>query len=241
MKKILFFIALCFAFSITANASPFENAVEMVMEKFGCQITDDVSEINYLHNREKIKNKKLIASAMRNNLILFKGYVLDTESENYEPLANGIISKALYDDNCKLLTGTLADLETKNQVVFTDDTVYLIQNLSRKGLNYNDLYCCAVNLKNEVLYIWIAGEIKHPAIYRAKLFWAEDKCMILKELKCKVLKYWMDVNLNEYTEVYVDGNLYDKQFILNNIDKEIYLLADDYGGNIKILYVNPQE
>ncbi len=237
MKKLTILLALIMSMSFTVNGATLEEATSKLAEKLNIKITEDVSSLKYIHNRETIENKNLFASVMSSGWLIPSDHIIKASSTDYSPLINGIISKTISDGGMKILTSNISDMENKSHVSITDNTFFLTENLARKDINYNEEYTYVVDMKNEVKYIWVTGGIKHPVIYKANLFWVEGKTLIVKNLKTRSFMNWVPVNSEEYTEFNLENNVLNEEFILKNIDKEIYVFVDDYGSEIKVLKV----
>ena len=218
--------ALC---SQTAYASTLKDALLTAMEKSGIEITDDETYADKLQNRRNIVYKNIVSTAIKNGFLVPKNGLINLDGTDFTPLTDAIAKKCLKNDDLRFICGSVTQLEKTEHPVFSDGTFYITENMSREDLNQTDLYTCVINAKNEVLYVWKAGEIKKPCLYRATLYWAEDQKLIVKNLERKAFRFWMPEEKG-FSEIPVKNICIDENFVLYNLDSTVYFLADSYGG-----------
>lgn len=229
-RMVCIFFTIFVLLGETAYAGTLKDVLLTVMERQGVEITDDETYVNKLQNRNNIVYKNIVSTAIKNGLLVAKNRLVDLDGNDFTPLTDAVSKKCLKDDDLRFVCGTIPELEKTEHPVFFGETFYVTENMSKDDLNQTDLYTCVVNAKNEVLYVWKAGEIKRPCLYRATLYWAEEGKLIVKNLERKAFRFWI-AEESGYSEIPVKNNIcVDENFILYNLDSTVYFLADSYGG-----------
>lgn len=200
------------------------------MELRGIAVEQDTQYAELLHNRRYIQDKQLVHTALKYGILAPDGYVLDMEGENLIPLLKGILKECLADGQMKVVTGGLRELE-RQQVAFSDETVYLTETFSRADLNDADLYTAVVNLQEQAVYVWKAQPgLMHPAIYRGTAYWLEDGTLLLKNAQRRHFTYWYGLE-GAYTAADASAlGLTAAEFTAKYMDKTVYMVIDDYSG-----------
>lgn len=236
MKKIIILVTLLiFTFSINVNASDFVKLTEKLLKYHNIEVTDDVSGINYLQNRRNIKNPEIISAAIKSGVIVAKNGIVNENGEDFSPVTDGLIKRYINDSNYIFISGSYENLKETYNLQFYDKTVYVTENQSVKDINNSDIYTCVVDSTNKVNFIWKAGEIIQPAIYKVKLYWLEGAQLYASQVYRKDYGLWERENIDDnFTMLDASDISVSEGFILENLDKYIYIFADSYGGKIVI-------
>lgn len=236
MKKIIVLLTLLiFTFSINVSASGFVKLTEKLLEIHNIEITDDLSGINRLQNRRNIKNPKVISAAIKSGVMVAKNGVVNEESTDFSSLTDGLIKKYVNDDSVKFVSGSREELVGNYNLVFYDKTVFVTENQSLDDINYTDIYTCIADSSDKIIFIWKAGNIIQPAVYKVKLYWLESAELYASEVYKKNYDSWIKENFKDNFAV-LDASYIsvDEDFVLKNLDKYIYVFADSYDGKIVV-------
>ncbi len=231
MKKIICILTVCMCVLNTpVSGASLGDMTKRVMDCFKIEITDDTSGINKLQNRRSIKNPALISAAINNCVIIARDGLVDEAGTDYTPLTNGLIKKYINDDNYRFVSGRQVDLVRNKNIVFNDDTMLITDT----ELNYTDIYTCVVNKDNVAIFVWKAADVKQPSLYKLKMYWIEGDELVVTEVYRKEYNLWLKESKNEFYSFDVSLINVNEEFIMKNLDKYIYVFADNYGGNIII-------
>ena len=231
MKKIICILTVCLCILNTSvSAASLEDMTKKVMDCFEIEITGDTSGINKLQNRRSIKNPALVSAAINNGIIVARDGLVNEAGKDYTPLINGLIKKYIKDDNYKFVSGKQVDLLRNKKVVFNDDTVFITE----ADLNYTDIYTCVADKDNVAIFVWKAADIKQPSLYRVKMYWMEEDELIVTEVYRREYDLWLKESKDEFYSFDVSQINLSEEFILKNLDKYIYVFADDYGENVAV-------
>ena len=234
MKKIISILTVCMLLcSVNVSAMDFTEMTEKLVEHFDVKVTDDVSGINKLQNRRNIKNPKLISAAIKSGIIVSRNGLVNETGTDFASLTDGIIKRYINDDNYIFVSGTLDDLKAKN-MVFDKNTFYITEKGRQSDIKTAQICTCVADKDGNVLFAWEAGEVVQPALYKAKLYWAEDGQLIVTELYRKEYSFWINENTGSYIELDCSQVGISKDFVMQNLDKYIYVFADNFDGNIKV-------
>ena len=229
MKKIICVLIACiFTFNGYAYASTLSEMTEKVVNYLDIKVIDDVSAIDKLQNRRSINNPSLISTAINNGILIPTNGLVNEKGTDYTPLVNGLIKRYIKDNNYKFVTGTQVDLIRNKNVLINKNTLNVING----EMNYTDLYTCVVDKNNVALFVWKSTDIKQPSIYKVKLYWLEDKELIVSEFYRKEYDLWLKESKNQLYSLDVSQVNIDNEFVMKNLDKYVYVFCDNYGDNI---------
>ena len=236
MKKIIALLTLCLCIvTNTAYAKTLVDITKVLLEKNGVEVTEDVSGINRLQNRRSLKNPAIISAAIKSGVIVAKKGIVIEDGTDFTPLTDALVKKYITDNQFKIVSGKQVDLLRNQNIIFNENTFFVTENQSVTDLNYTDVYTCIINRGNKAFYVWKATEVVQPTLYRGKLYWAEDGEIILSTLYRKGFDSWIKESKID-SLLSLDGSEVgiSEDFIMKNLDKEIYIFADNYGGEIKV-------
>lgn len=235
MKKIIcVFCVLLGILCTNVSAATLEDAVRKVTEILDIKAENDTSYADKLHNRLEIKDKKLANSAIKNKIVICKNNVLNFNGNDFSPLTNGLIYRYVREGYCSVLSGTFEDLERVKKVDFNDETFYITPNFSYSDITKSTIYTCIVGMDNKAKFVWADGKIKQPAIYRAKLYWADENLLVATDLEKRIFGNWFSEGHGGFVEFDATELNVDRNFVLENLDKPVYLFADNYGGKYTV-------
>lgn len=235
MKKIIGILAVCILLcSVNVSAMNLSEMTEKLMEYHNIELSDDISGINKLQNRRNLKNPKLVSTAINNGIIVARKGLVNEEGTDFTPITDGIIKRYINDDNYRFLSGIQADLTRNQGVKFDTSTFFITENSNVSDLNYTDTYTCVVDKDNTALFVWKAGEVVKPAVYKVKLYWIEKDEMIVTEIYKKEFDLWIKESKAQFYTLDCSQIGVTEEFVLNNLDKYVYVFADSYGENIKV-------
>lgn len=234
MKKLIGILAVWMCvFNLNVSASGLSDITQKLLEYYKIEVTDDVSGVSRLQNRRNLKNPQLISTAINNGIIVAKNGLVDEHGTDYTPITDGLIKRYINSNQHKFVSGKQVDLLRNQNISFTKDTFFVTPNQRADDLDYKDIYTCVTDRENRALFVWKAGEVIQPAIYRVKLYWLEGGELVVSEIYRKGYDSWIKESKTEtlYTldasQISVSDN-----FVMNNLDKYVYVFADNYGGNI---------
>ena len=227
MRKFICVFCIIFVFfGNLVSAKTLNDAIKMMMEVQKIEVKDSTIYADRLQNRNEISEKALISSAIENRVVIAENNVLNVNGSDFSPVTDAILRRVVSDIRYSVVSGNLETLEKINHVHFSDETIYLTPNFSRKDLDSETLYTCVIDGENRVNYVWIASEFRQPTIYRATLYWADENAMVVTKLERKAFRFWLMENTSSYTEFDTSNLKIDRQFILDNLDKTVYIFAD---------------
>lgn len=230
MKKVIAMLALSLAVSITAYGdATLGDAIRKLVIDNGITLNDNTSCLDKLQNRRFIKDKKIISAAHRNGFLLINNKILDVDGTDMSPLINGIIKKCVADDKYLIVTGNMETILDEYGAYTDNKTFFITKSLSKNDMSENELYTCVIKGDKHIDYLWNASEIKQPSVYRARLYWAEGNEIIVSKLEKKSYDSWHEVNKG-VSVLDADDGIIKEDFVINHLDKTIYMLADDYAG-----------
>jgi len=231
MKKIICIFTVCLCvISTSVSAASLEEMTKKVMDYFKIEVTEDVSGISKLQNRRSISNPELFSAAINNGIVIARNGLVNDKGTDYTPLINGLIKKYINNNNYRFVSGQQVDLLRNKNIVFTKSTVFVTE----AELNYTDIYTCIVNRDNEVVFVWKSNDIKQPELYRVKLYWAEDNELIVTQVYRKEYDQWLKESKDDFYSLDISGVNVSETFIMENLDKYIYVFADGYGDKVVV-------
>lgn len=236
MKKIIALLMLfTFVFGTNVNASAFVELTEKLLSHHNIEVTDDLSGINRLQNRMNIKNPALISTAIKSGVIVAKNGVVNENGADLSPLADGLIKRYIADNSVQFISGKREYLIRSRNLTFYGKTFYVTENQSVEDINYTDIYTCIADNSNRVLFIWKAGDIVQPAIYKVKLYWLEENELYASEVYRKEYNSWIKESVDGSFAVMDASDVsVSESFILENLDKYVYVFADNYNGRVVV-------
>lgn len=233
MKKIISLLTACVCLlSINVNAANLSEMTEMIMGYYKFEIMEDLSGIEKLQNRRNIQNPALISTAINNGVLIVKNGLINEKGTDYTPLTNGIVKRYINDSNYTFISGGYVDLIRNKNVLFNEDTFFITENLRESDLNYRDKYTCVTDRDNNVIFLWKSTDFIQPSVYRAKLYWAEEGELVVTDMYKRGFDLWIKVNSGNFCSLDSSDIGISQDFIMNNLDKYIYIFADDYGEKI---------
>ena len=220
--------------STSVSAMDFTDMTKKLVKYFNVQVTDDVSGINKLQNRKNLENPKLVSAAIKNGVIVAKNGLVNESGTDFTPLADGIIKRYISDDNYIFLSGTVKDLKANKSIKINNDTFCITTNGKIDDFSDSDIVTCVADKKGNILFMWKATDITAPALYKVKFYWAESGEIIVTNIYRKEYALWIDETTDSFRTL--DGTQVGitKEFVMENLDKYIYVFADNYGGNIRV-------
>lgn len=231
MKKLICILTVCMLCgNICVNGATLGDMTQRVMEYFEVEVTEDTSGIAKLQNRRSIENPALISAAVNNGIIIPRDGLVNEKGTDYTPLTDGLIKRYINDNDYRFASGTRVSLLRNQNIVFDKNTVFITEKSSADDLNYTDVYTCVVDRNDTAVFVWKASDIKQPSIYKVKLYWIEGDELVATEMYRKRYDLWLkESNENFYT---LDASRISvsEEFIMNNLDKYVYIFADGYGG-----------
>lgn len=231
MKKIICILTVCLCvLNTSVSAASLEDMTKKVMDYFKIEITGDTSGVNRLQNRRSIKNPALISAAINNDVIIARDGLVNEAGVDYTPLTNGLIKKYINNDNYRFVSGRQVDLKRNKNIVFNDGTVYITDT----ELNYTDIYTCVVDKDDKAIFVWKATDIKQPLLYRLKMYWIEEDELVVTEVYRKEYDLWLKESKNEFYSFDVSHVNVNEEFVMKNLDKYIYVFADNYEGKVVV-------
>ena len=234
MKKIISLLTVCLCFfNICVSAASLADMTEKIMNYYNEEITDDISGINKLQNRRNIHNPLLISSAVKSGVIITRNGLVNEDGTDYTPLINGLIKRYINNDNFRFVAGKKVDLLRNKNVVFDKNTFFVTENSSEDDLNYTDTYTCVTDRENKALFVWKAIDVVQPSIYRVKLYWLEADELVATEMYRKEFDLWIKKS-GDFCSLDSSQISVSQDFIINNLDRYVYVFADDYGDNIVV-------
>ncbi len=235
MKRLISIMTVCICLFVTnVNAASLSDMTKKVMDYHKIEVENDFSGIDRLQNRRTVKNPVLISTAIKNGVLIAKNGLVNEDGTDYTPLINGLIKRYVNNSSYKFVSGMYVDLTRNKKIVFNDDTFFVTENSTQSDLNYKDLYTCIVNRENTALFVWSSTDIVQPAIYRAKLYWIEGSEMVVTNVYRKEFDLWLKENSGGFYTLDSSGINVSQDFILKNLDKYVYVFADNYGGKITV-------
>ncbi len=227
MKKIICIFTACMClFSVNAGAMNFTQMTEKLMQYYKIETGEDLSGIKRLQNRRNLKNPALISTAINNGIIAARNGIVIENGTDFAPLTDGIIKKYINDDNFRFTAGNKVELLRNQNVKLNDKTFFVTENSAEEDLNYTDMYTCIVDRENNVLFLWESGDVALPVLYRVKLYWVENDEMIVTEMYRKEYDLWLKESKNQFYTMDCSQVGITKEFILENLDKYIYVFCD---------------
>ncbi len=234
MKKIISILTVCMLLcSVNVSAMDLTEMTEKLVKYYDVKVTEDVSGISKLQNRRNIKNPKLISAAIKNGIIVARNGLVNETDTDFTPLTDGIIKRYINDDNYIFVAGTVEELENKN-LIFDKNTFYVTEKGRLSDIKTADICTCVADRDGNILFAWKSVDIVQPALYKVKLYWAEENMMIVTEAHRKEYDLWIDESTGSYIEFDSSQVGISKDFVMQNLDKYIYVFADNYGGNVKV-------
>lgn len=235
MKKIIsIFILSMLICSTSVSAMDFTDMTKKLVNYFNVQVTDDVSGINKLQNRKNLKNPELISAAIKSGVIVAKEGLVNESGTDFTPLTDGIVKRYINDDNYIFLSGTVEELKVNKIIKTFKDTFYITKNGKQSDFDSADTVTCVVDKDGRVLFMWKATSITTPALYKVKLYWAEENELIATNVYRKEYGVWIDKTKGSFTTFDSSQVGITKEFVMNNLDEYIYIFADNQGENIVI-------
>lgn len=235
MKKILSILTVCFlSLSINVSAANLSEMTEKLMNYYKIEVSEDLSGIGKLQNRRNIKNPALISTAINNDIIIARNGLVNENGTDYTPLTDGLIKRYINDENYKFLSGKKVDLIHNQGVRFDKNTFFVTENSVEDDLNFNDIYTCVVDRENTALFVWKAGDVVKPDVYKVKLYWLEPDEVIVTEIYRKEFDLWIKESKNQFYSLNSSQISVSQNFIMENLDKYVYVFADSYGKNITV-------
>ena len=231
MKKIICIFTVCLCvISTSVRAASLEEMTKKVMDYFKIEVTEDVSGISKLQNRRSISNPELFSAAINNGIVIARNGLVNDKGTDYTPLINGLIKKYINNNSYRFVSGQQVDLLRNKNIEFTKSTVFVTD----AELNYTDIYTCVANKDNEAVFVWKSTDIKQPELYRVKLYWAEDNELIVTQVYRKEYDQWLKESKDDFYSLYISGVNVSEAFIMENLDKYIYVFADGYGDKVVV-------
>ncbi len=238
MKKIICILIVCILLlSINVSAMDLTEMTEKLLKYYDVKVTEDVSGISKLQNRRNLKNPGLISAAIKNGIIVSRSGIVNETGTDFTPLTDGIIKRYINDDNYMFVCGTAEELKNKN-IVFDKDTFYVTEKGRQSDIKTAEICTCVADKDGKALFVWKPGEIVQPALYKVKLYWAEGKQMIVSDIYRKEYDSWINESTGSYIELDSSNIGLSTGFVMQNLDKYIYVFADSYGGNIKVMGIS---
>lgn len=235
MKKLISLLTVCMCLlSINVNAASLTDMTEKLMDYFKVEVSEDVSGIDKLQNRRNIKNPALISAAINNDIIIAKNGLVNENGTDYTPLTDGLIKRYVNDNNYRFVSGIQVDLLRNKKVKFDENTFFVTENSEEADLNYTDIYTCVVDKNNTALFVWKAGDVVQPALYRVKMYWMEAGELIVTQIYRKEFDLWIKESRDQFYSLDSSQISVSQDFVLQNLDKYLYVFADNYGGNIVV-------
>lgn len=235
MKKLISLLTVCMCLlSINVNAASLTDMTEKLMDYFKVEVSEDVSGIDKLQNRRNIKNPALISAAINNDIIIAKNGLVNENGTDYTPLTDGLIKRYVNDNNYRFVSGIQVDLLRNKNVKFDENTFFVTENSEEADLNYTDIYTCVVDKNNTALFVWKAGDVVQPALYRVKMYWMEAGELIVTQIYRKEFDLWIKESRDQFYSLDSSQISVSQDFVLQNLDKYLYVFADNYGGNIVV-------
>ena len=179
------------------------------------------------------ENTKLISAAIKNGIIVSRNGLVNENGTDFTPLTDGIIKRYINDDNYIFVTGTVEDLKTKN-IIFDKNTFYVTENGRQSDVKTAQICTCVADKDGKALFVWKPGEVVKPALYKVKLYWAEEGQLIVTEAYRKEYGVWINESTGSYIELDSSQVGISKDFVMQNLDKYIYVFADNFDGSIKV-------
>lgn len=220
--------------SVNANAASLAEMTEKLMAYYKVEVSEDTSGINRLQNRLSIENPALISTAINNGIIVARNGLVDEKGTDFTVLTDGLIKRYVNDDNYIFVSGKQVDLLRNKNVKFDENTFFVTENSAKTDLNYTDVYTCVVDKNNTALFVWMSSDVIQPAVYKVKLYWAEGSEMIVSEIYRKEFDLWLKESADGLYSMDCSQMAISQNFIMENLDKYLYVYADSYGGNIVV-------
>ena len=235
MKRIISIFTVCMLLcNVNVSAMSLSEMTEKLMEYYKIELSEDTSAINKLQNRRNVKNPKLVSTAMNNGIIVARNGLVNENGTDFEVITDGLIRRYVNDENYKFLSGIKVDLLRNQGVKFDENTFFVTENSNEADIDFKNVYTCVVNRENTALFVWKSGDVVKPAVYRVKLYWVEKDEMIVSEIYRKEFDLWIRESKNQLYSLDCSQIAVSRDFIMENLDKYVYVFADSYGGNIKV-------
>ena len=234
MKKIITVLMVCMLVgNINVSAVNFTDVTKKLVSHFNVQVTDDLSGISKLQNRKNLTNPKLISAAIKSGVVVARNGLIDEDGKDFTPLTDGIIKRYINDDNYIFVAGTIDELKKKN-IKLDSSAFYITENGKNTDISSEELCTCVADKNGKVIFAWKSGDVVSPALYKVKLYWAESGEIIVTNIYRKEYALWIDETTDSFRTL--DGTQVGitKEFVMENLDKYIYVFADNYGGNIRV-------
>lgn len=236
MKKIITVLTfLIFALITNVSASGFMELTETLLKYHNIEATNDLSGISRLQNRRNLKNPEIISAAINGGVMVAKAGIVNEEGNDLSPLTDGLIKRYINDDSCLFVSGKREALIRSHNLAFFSKTVFVTENQSIEDINYNDVYTCITDKANRIMFIWKAGEIVQPSMYKVKLYWLENSELYASEVYRKGYGTWIKESVDGTFAVFDASDVsISENFVLENLDKYVYIFADNYGGKVVV-------
>lgn len=235
MKKIISMLTACVCLlsaNVNVNAVTLTEMTNKLMNYYKVEVGEDLSGIEKLQNRRNIQNPALISTAINNDILIAKDGLVNEKGTDYTPLTNGIIKRYINDSNYAFVSGGYVDLTRNKNILFNENTFFVTENLKESDLNYSDIYTCVTDRDNNAIFVWKFVDIIQPSVYRAKLYWAEDGELVVTDIYKREFDLWIKVNSGKFYALDSSDVSISQDFIINNLDRLIYVFADNYGEKI---------
>ena len=223
---------------VNVNAMDFNDMTKKLMIHYNVGVTDDVSGINKLQNRKNLKNPKLISAAIKSGIIVAKDGIVNEKGTDFTPLTNGIIKRYINDDNYIFLSGTVEDLKANKNIKIDRDTFCITPNGKLSDISASDVATCVVDKNGKVIFIWKSADVTAPALYKVKFYWAEADELIATNVYRKEYVDWIDESKSTFRTFDISSVGVTKDFVMKNLDKYIYVFADNCGETIKVMGIS---
>lgn len=220
--------------SINVNAASLGGMTEKLVAYYKVEVSEDTSGINRLQNRLSIENPSLISTAINNGIIVARNGLVDEKGTDFTVLTDGLIKRYINDDNYKFVSGKQVNLLRNKNVKFNENTFFVTENSAETDLNYTEIYTCVVDKNNTALFVWKSSDVIQPAVYKVKFYWAEGSEMIVSEIYRKEFDLWLKESAEGFYSLDCSQVGISQSFIMENLDKYLYVYADSYGGNIVV-------
>ena len=235
MKKIIGILMVLLCVCNISVSADLGDITEKLLEYYKIEVTDDVSGTGRLQNRRNIKNPELVSAAIKSGVIVAKNGLVNESGDDYTPVIDGLIKRYINSNYHRFVSGKLVELARSQHIIFDDTTFFVTLNQKKSDLNYTDVYTCITDRSNKALFVWKAGEIVQPALYKVKLYWLEGDEFVASQVYRKGFGDW--IKESKEGELYtLDASAVSvsEDFVTENLDKYVYVFADNYGGNIVV-------
>ncbi|OQB13365.1 MAG: hypothetical protein BWY15_01829 [Firmicutes bacterium ADurb.Bin193] len=245
-KKVLFLIAVLMAASVSASATPLEEAVYKTVVSLSVEMAVDFNVLRLYKDWSFVDKqyRPAMAGALFARLLCPEGDMLNPKSEDLTPLIKGLERFGFKDTAFEVVS-----VKGGADMNISDDTLFLIDNEIVPDYKpvEGESYYALVNRGGKIFALWKQNGALQDCIFKGSLYLQEGDTLILTNTKKLVNGLWEDVSENKYITVRLEGGRVKKdgremeadEVNANHLDSDIYILGSLSENEINAKYASP--